>query len=477
MQRVLTNSQMRAADGYTINNLNVAPETLMCRAGVAIADEVRAVADTINAKSIIIACGTGNNGGDGYVCARELKSRGYSVKVYAMDGNFSEDCARERAAYSGECTENLDAEIIVDCLFGTGLNRVISGIYGGVIEKINKSGAFVICADIPSGLNGDNGLVEGCAVKADITVAVAEYKAGYFLNDGPDYCGKVIKKDIGITCPDDNYAQIFTDEDIKKFYPKRKRNSHKGTYGTAQIIAGSARYIGAAALAAEAALKSGCGYVKLNTYQQNRASLAVKLPQVIFNDCVDMSAGCIAVGPGCGTTEELYKTIVSLLNCYNGTLIIDADGLNALTQFGVDALNNKKCSVILTPHVKEFSRLSNLSVDEIASDPITHTCNFAKKYNVTVLLKSAVSVLCDGERIALLHRGNSALAKGGSGDMLTGYACGTAARGVDGFNAVAVSSYTLGLAAEICAEERTEYCVTSKDLIKNLHNAVKRLTD
>lgn len=477
MHKVFTVAQMRAADFYTINELKIPSQTLMCRAGIAVANEVAAIADNINAGKILVVCGTGNNGGDGYVCAALLKKRGYNVAVYAMEGNLSSDCAREKAAYSGGYTEETSADIIVDCLFGTGLCRAVSGKYAETIDKINRSGAYIISADIPSGLNGDNGLVESCAVKADITVAIAEYKTGYFLNDGPDYCGKIIKKDIGITCPEENYAQIYEDIDINKFYPKRKRNSHKGTYGTAQLIAGSERYIGAAVLAAEAALKSGCGYVKLNTYPQNSATLAAKLPQVIFTDDVDFSAECIAIGSGCGVSETLYNTIKTLLNSFNGTLIIDADGLNSLSKYGADVLKDKKCKVVLTPHIKEFSHLSGLTVEKILSDPVTFACNFANNYGVILLLKSAVSVLTDGHRIFILHRGNSALAKGGSGDMLTGYACGTAARGVDGFNAVAVASYTLGYDAEICAGEKTEYCVTSKDLIKNLHRAVKGLTD
>lgn len=475
---ILSVEQMRAADLYTINELKIPSQTLMHRAGLAITNVVSSYAEMVlNTKNVVVVCGTGNNGGDGYVCAEELKSRGYNVFVYAMEGNFSEDCARERSKYTGEYTESLKADVIVDCLFGTGLCRTVTGKYAEVIEKINQSGMYVISADVPSGLNGNNGLVEGCVVKADIVVAIAEYKTGYFLNDGLDYCKTIIKKDIGITCPPHNYAQMYEDCDIKNFYPKRRRNTHKGTYGTAQLVAGSERYIGAAALASGAALKSGCGYVKLKTCTQNRLALASRLPQIIYSEDIDYSAECIAVGCGCGVSEDLYNTIGKLLQLYEGTLIIDADGLNTISKYGINILKNKRCRLILTPHVKEFSRLSKQSVCEIISDPIAHAQSFAKKYGVTVLLKSAVSVLTDGERVVLCQRGNSALAKGGSGDILTGLICGTVARGVDGFNASAVASYTLGLAAEISAEEKTEYCVTSKDLIKNIHLAVRRLTE
>ena len=358
MQRVLTVGEMREADYYTINELNIPSEVLMGRAGSAIADEVAAVATP--SSRVLVVCGTGNNGGDGYVCARELELRGYNVKVYAVSGRLSDDCAREKAAYCGEYSQNIEGDVIVDCIFGTGLSRTVSGECAEIIQKINSSGALVVSADIPSGLNGNSGLAEGCAVKADVTVAIAEYKTGYFLNDGTDFCGKIIKKDIGIVCPRSQYTQIFEGSDIASFFPKRKRNSHKGTYGTAQLVVGSDRYYGAAVLAAEAALKSGCGYVKLNTGANLRPRLAVKLPQIIFNDNMDFSAECIAIGSGCGVSQELYGSVTNLLKSYCGTLIIDADGLNSLAKFGLDALKNKNCNVLLTPHVKEFSRLTGL---------------------------------------------------------------------------------------------------------------------
>ncbi len=474
MFKVLSTADMREADAYTIENLKIPSKVLMERAGCGIADEVAAVAE--KKSNILVVCGTGNNGGDGYVCARELLTRGYNVGVYALDGNFSTDCMREKGLYGGAYADEIAGDIIVDCIFGTGLCRPVSGAVAETITKINSLGAFVVSADIPSGLNGDNGLIEGCAVNADITVAIGEYKSGYFLNDGVDVCGKIIKKDIGIVCPRNGYIQVFEDADIAKFFPARKRNSHKGVYGTAQLIAGSDKYYGAAVLAVEAALKSGCGYVKLNTGINLRPRLAVKLPQIIFNE-VDITADCIAVGSGCGVSRELHNTILNLLKSYSKTLIIDADGLNSLAKFGIGALKNKHCKVIITPHVKEFSRLTNLSVEEILRNPVNLVRCFTKEYGVTVFLKGSVSVLGNGENTYLLTRGNSALSKGGSGDMLLGLACGIAARGVDGLYAVSAASYVLGYTAEICAEEKTEYCVTSNDIIKNLHLAVKRLTD
>lgn len=476
MERVLSNSQMRAADAYTISVRGESPQTLMHRAGEAIADETEKVFKAHVFKSVLVVCGTGNNGGDGYVCAQSLLKRGISVKVYKVDEPSSEDCRLASKNYTGDFANEISGDIIVDCIFGTGLGRAVSGKFAEAIKAINASGAFVICADIPSGLNGDNGLALGCAVKAHLTVAIAEYKLGHFLNDGLDLCGKLVKKDIGILCLDCSYAKIFGNSDMKPYFAERKRNTHKGTYGTAIIVAGSDKYPGAAALACGAALKSGCGYVKLTTAEKVKYSLAPSFPQVIFSEDIDLNANSIALGMGCGASKELYEKIKLILKEYRGTFIIDADGLNALSEYGADILREKTCKVIITPHVKEFSRLTGLSVSEILADPAGTAQVFAKKYKVTVLLKGAASIITDGERTAINIRGTTALAKGGSGDMLSGYMCGLAARRLCTFDAAVCAAYTLGLSAEISSEEKTDYCATSEDIIKNLHFAVMRLT-
>ena len=291
-----------------------------------------------------------------------------------------------------------------------------------------------------------------------------------------DFLTEAEQTELGIKLPDGGSVKIYCPRDIAEFYPKRPRNSHKGTYGSANIIAGSNKYMGAAALAVQTALKSGCGYVKLTTTEKVKTALAAKFPQTIFLEEPDLTSNAIAIGMGCGVTEELYITIKNLLQNFKGALVIDADGLNAISKYGVQILKNKSCSVIITPHVKEFSRLTGLTVESILSNPVSAARDFALSYGVTVLLKGAASVVTDGARTALNIRGNTALSKGGSGDMLSGYMCGTLARGVAPFEAAVCSAFTLGMAAEIAAEEKTEYCATSADIVKNLHLAVKRLT-
>ncbi len=511
MIRLLTNEQMRAADAHTINDLGIPSEELMHRAGVCIADEVEKAVFETGAKSVLVVCGCGNNGGDGYVCASELIRRGHPVQLYQIEGRFSQDLQRERARYTGPYADSLSCgkgDIIVDCIFGTGLGRPVEGRFADVIESINASheeGAYVIAADIPSGLSGDSGQVLGHAVHADRTVAVAEFKYGHFLADGPDYTGKAVKKDIGIVLCDAETAQIYENEDIKSFFPPRKRNTHKGSYGTAQLVCGTDTYMGAAALSSCGALRSGCGYVKLKTTQKVKESLVRRYPQVIFSDATDMNAGCILIGCGSGVSKELYGTISELLRDYSGTLVLDADALNTISKYGVDVLKRHSCSVVMTPHMKEFSRLTGLSVAEISRDPVQAAKDFAEKYKVTLLLKSATSIICEASdavvdsssdtvvdsscdtaagtsksagtafRVAVNIRGNSALAKGGSGDMLAGFTAGSIARGLEPFDACAASSYILGTAAELASADLTEYCVTARDVEKKIPDAIKRL--
>ena len=235
--------------------------------------------------------------------------------------------------------------------------------------------------------------------------------------------------------------------------------------------------MGAAALAVDAALKSGCGYVKLTTSEKVKLALAATYPQVIYLDEPDFSSQSIAVGMGLGISEEVYSLIKNLLLNYRGTLIIDADGLNSLARYGINILREKLCSVILTPHIKEFSRLTGISVEEISKDPKNLARSFSKKYNVITLLKGADSIITDGETLTVNSRGSTALAKAGSGDMLSGYMCGSAARGLAPLDAAVCAAYTMGLSAEISSKQKTDYCATAKDILNNLHLAVKRLTE
>lgn len=473
MQKLLSVAQMRAADDYTINTLKIPSEELMRRAGLSIADEVAAVASAES--EILVVCGSGNNGGDGYVCACELLKRGFRAAVYACGGRLSADCEREKAKFGGTYAQTIGGDIIVDCIFGTGLSREVTGEYADVINAINASGAYVISADIPSGMSGDGGVKLGTAVRADKTVTIGELKTGFALGDGYDLCGAIVKKDIGICLNEGGYACMYGDEDIAKLFPPRPRNSHKGTFGTATLICGSRQYTGSAVLAVAAALKSGCGYVKAVCPDEVKAAIAPNYPQTVFSVQRDLSSRAIAIGMGCGASQSLHGDIESLLNEYSGTLIIDADGLNSLAQYGVEILKNKKCGVVLTPHVKEFSRISGRSIAEILANPVSVAKQFAAGYGVTVVLKSAGTVITDGQNTVINTRGCSALAKAGSGDMLAGFMCGSIARGLSPIEGAACAAYILGAASELAAGECSEYCVTAAEVLAKIPAAVKNI--
>ncbi len=271
-------------------------------------------------------------------------------------------------------------------------------------------------------------------------------------------------------------AYVVDEGDIKECYPARARNTHKGSYGSACVIAGSEKYLGAAALSVSASLRSGCGYVYALVPQNLKYALAVRYPQCIYCDGPEFSASAIAVGMGLGNDEHTYNLICSLLESYKGKLIIDADGLNALATYGKDVLKHTGAQVLITPHMGEMARLCNVKTEETYAQPLNIATDFAREYGVCVHLKSAVSLTCGEEGAFVTVRGNTALAKAGSGDMLSGLICGNAARGISLAKAAVCSQYVLGVSAELCVKNMYEGGVTADEIIKNIPVAVRNLT-
>ncbi len=264
---VLTNKQMREADEYTIKTLGVPSLLLMERAGIALADEAERMTDG----AIVCVCGGGNNGGDGFVCARVLKQRGREVDVVFYAEKQSADCHINMEKWLAEGGELLteipdDCELIVDCLYGTGFKGSLLDADVGTVNAINElkeQGVSVLSADIPSGVNGDSGRVDGVAVQADRTLCIGALKTGVFFGDGIDHAGAITCADIGIELvPYERYAVLSDLELAHSLLPARKRNAHKGSFGKAAIVAGSMDYSGAAFLAASACLRSGAGYTR-----------------------------------------------------------------------------------------------------------------------------------------------------------------------------------------------------------------------
>ncbi len=497
MKYVLTNEEMRLADKYAIETLGTPSLTLMEKAGVALAEKTANLADG----EALCLCGGGNNGGDGFVCARILKNKGFSVDVVCVAEKYSADCLAKKTEWENCGGKTLSAipqkdyAVVVDCLYGTGFHGRLQGEDEKLVLQANtlkRRGVKVLSADIPSGVNGKNGKVEGAAICADETLCIGEIKTGVLLGDGIDCAGRILRADIGIVLPKNQYA-VLTDEEVARtILPKRKRNSHKGSYGRGAIVAGSEAYTGAAYLSAVACLRSGVGYTTLYTPKDILPHYILKAPEIllrasneggryVFNEEIMkelLPYESIAYGMGMGASKEVFKGLKWLIENYEGKLVVDADGLNSLATYGDSSVfAKKKCEIILTPHIKEFARLSGLPVEEILEDSIRAAREYAKKHGVTVLLKNAVSVITNGEEVFLNSTGTSGQAKGGSGDVLSGVIAGLSASGVTPFRAGILGAYLVGRSAEIAEKLVGDYSMTATDLVNYLPQAFLRVAE
>ena len=458
MRWVMTAEEMRACDQATIASIGVPSPVLMERAALAIADEAEKAPVFSRKKKedvhILCVCGTGNNGGDGAAAARILFLKGYSVSLLTL-GN-PDHLTPEMKLQLAACrklslrTEKRPAwkktDIIIDALFGIGLSRAPEGAYAEVIRAINKSGAFVIAADIPSGIDSDSGRHFGEAVKADVTVTMQYEKRGLLLAEGAPFAGHIVRADIGIVPPGKQPVMAVPEEADLLRIPPRNPLGNKGTFGKVLVIAGRKNIGGASVFTGLAAMKTGAGMVRFLTAEENRVILQEKLPEAMLSTYPDEPlkenislaltklrealpwADVIACGPGLGTDELSHALVRAVISEAKVPLILDADALNCLQ--GETSLLKKTSCCILTPHPGEMSRLTGLPVREILADLPGTAASFAGKHHVTVLLKDARTVIASPDgRLFLNLFGNDGMATAGSGDVLTGITAALAARG------------------------------------------------
>ncbi len=488
-------TQIKEAEERAIKS-GVSSTELMQRAGRALASEVLRIMKEKKISDVLFVCGGGNNGGDGFAAARFLELQGVDVAVLCLAGKFSHDCAEEAKKYTGVLFGRIPRRryaLIVDCILGTGLRSAPSGDAAALIEFINGSGAYVISCDLPSGLS-ENGVALSPCVRADRTFTVGGMKNALLLADGADVAGECGLLDIGLSPR--GGAEVWESGDVKALFPPRKSHSNKGNYGSVAILA-TCNILGAPLLAAGAALRSGAGYTdiymtsasvpcedaeKLASLRAadelHRALCAAKYPACRFSfyDGEPIFANAAAFGMGAGVGEGTRNILGELLSGYRGTLVLDADALNTLAlSNSVGLLREKQCSVIVTPHIKEFSRLTGRTADEILAGPIGLAEAFAREYGVTVVLKNNRTVITDGERTAINLAGSPALAKGGSGDALAGLLAGTCARGVPPFEAACAACFLIGRAGELAEQEFGQYCATASDVIEFLPKALMSL--
>ncbi len=493
MLHVVTSDEMRAMDANTINNLKVPSAVLMERAALGIFREVERAAKDRSAR-ILIVCGTGNNGGDGAALARILFIKGYQPELYIVgnETRFSADMAAQMAScrllkvQETAAPDMNEYDIIVDAVFGTGLARDVEGRAAETIMAINESPAFVIAADIPSGISADTGSVCGCAVQANVTVTMECAKAGELLYPGALYTGRLVIEEIGIyddtKLLEENPYRIFalTDDDIGSLLPKRDPSGNKGTFGKVLVIAGSKGMCGAALFAAEAALRSGCGMVKILTEEANRIIVQTALPEALletYERDEDLPAliernlawaDVAAAGPGLGNNSRTRLITEILLATCRLPLVIDADGLNVIGK-DTQLLSRHEGALFITPHMGEMARLTGKKIYELKNDPVGEALAFAGDSGAQVLLKDARTVIADPGGLTFINTsGNAGMAAAGSGDVLTGILAGLLAQGTEPAYAGALAAFLHGRAGDRAKAKCGELSMLASDIIKAL---------
>ncbi len=481
MYRVYSNREAWEEERKVVAS-GVRTRELMERAGEALAKRVALTMDKLMIKEALFVLGSGNNAGYGFAAARILMEKKKKVKVLCMSEKLSPECAIVKIRYKGEILKQIPQEkypLIVDCVYGTELKKPAEGECAKLISMINASGAYIISCDVPSGL-GENGMAFSPCVYADETIAIGCLKNALLLNEGVDHAGEISVADIGVTYQSEG-VEVWEDKDAKAFFPRKQSNVNKGMFGKACIVTSGAR-MGAAMLAANASLRSGAGYTLLRVPERFCLTAATALPSCIvedFNALDDgmLSSDALAIGMGSGVSKGLYSIISQLLTGYRGTLILDADALSVLAEFGLEPLEHKSCEVILTPHPREFARMCNMSVKDVLENSVINAQKFASQYGVTLVFKNNRTLITNGIRTAINFTGSPALAKCGSGDVLTGFLAGTSARGLTPFDAACVACYVFGRAGELAEAEYGQYSPTSSDVAASLPYAIKSLTE
>ncbi len=492
MEAVL-GSLMQKLDKKTQDNIKSI--TLMETAGKKMAD---IILKYYSPKSVLLLCGSGGNSGDALVVGRILLEKGIKVKAFIKSEIKNTDAKVNLELFKGDIINNLDElssyDLIVDGLFGIGLSRELSNEYIDIINKVNNSGIDIVSLDIPSGIDSNNGLSYGAYIKASLLITVEYPKVGLFLNDGIASYKRLEIINIGIMHTNDT-INILSIEQFRGLYKERMRNTNKGSFGKSSIVAGSINYPGASLLSYNALIsfKMGVGYQNLYVISSLYNMYALVHPEIITNKLSEEDghikyneeelndimkhSDSISIGMGMKVSSDLYNSIKYLLMNYDKTLIIDADGLNSLSKYGVDILANKKCKVILTPHLKEFERLSGYSVNEIKNDSINIAIEFARKYDITLVLKSQTTIITDGNRLSINISGNSGLAKAGSGDSLVGILSGICGyfKENDIFINACLASYMLGRIAEKAKEKLTEEAMTISEAVSFIPDVIKEL--
>jgi ADP-dependent NAD(P)H-hydrate dehydratase / NAD(P)H-hydrate epimerase len=461
-----TAAQVRDLDQAAIRTLGNPGYTLMQRAADAAFRVLRARWPQV--RRIVVLCGGGNNGGDGYVVARLARQAGFNVQVLALtEPSGQGDAARAHADWKAAGGTILpapavlpDADVYVDALFGTGLTRAIDGTARRLIEQLNGSGRPVLALDVPSGLDADTGNVLGIAVHATVTITFVAHKRGLFTGAAADHCGELILDTLGL--PETLYtlrtadAHLLDTRGMMRWLPSRPRGAHKGNFGHVLAIGGDLGMGGAIRLAGEAALRVGAGLVSVATRAEHVSALNAARPELMAHAVGDATglepllqrASVIALGPGLGQSDWSRALWHAAIAAGKPT-VLDADALNLLAQEPLSLPANS----VLTPHPGEAARLLGCNTGEIARDRFAAARAIAKRHAAVVVLKGAGSLIAspDGE-VAVCPWGNPGMASGGMGDVLTGVVAGLLAQGLEPWRAACLGVGLHAQAGDLAAQ-------------------------
>ncbi|MBD3289319.1 NAD(P)H-hydrate dehydratase [candidate division KSB1 bacterium] len=513
MQKIVTANEMAQMDKKTIEEIGIPGAVLMEVAGRGITDEIKNILEQVRSKNVVIYCGKGNNGGDGYVIARHLKNAGAAVSVMLAgkkeniqgDALINLQILEKLNIHINEIESIEDIEhpphvdLVVDALLGTGVTGPVKGFYAELIKYINLLGekAAVVSVDLPTGMETDTGNVLGDCVTADATVTMAHIKTGMLFSPAREHTGKITVVDIGIPpeVSTELHGKIYLTEieDIKKRMPQRKPDAHKTSVGKIAVLAGSVGMTGAATLTARSTLQVGAGLTKLGIPESLNTILEQKLTEVMTiplsetdrqsvslranNDIGDLLdwADIIAMGPGLTTHEETVEFVKWILQNADKPLVLDADGLNAL-RGAAHLLKTYKNELVITPHPGELSRLIDKSISDIVTDRINVLREIYKEMNAVIVLKGAPTTVIDKDgAIYINSTGNPGLATGGTGDVLTGIIAGLWAQGLSAIDAAICGVYIQGLSGDLAADELSEMAMTAGDLNAFLPDAIRLL--
>jgi NAD(P)H-hydrate epimerase len=513
--RVLNAAQMREADRRTIEEIGIPSLVLMENAGRQVVSAMEAIHGDLAEHSVAVLCGRGNNGGDGFVVARTLLQRGIDVSVFLVGqiGDVRGDARvnleilgrlgltiveiSDSQAWELHFSEISDCTLIVDAIFGTGLNQPLGGLLETIVADVNGSGIPIVAIDLPSGLSADSHEPIGDSIEAGTTVTLGAPKLSLVLPPAETRAGDIVIADIGIPLDviesvEGARVELLTRSTMRALITPRSADTHKGDYGRVLIVAGSAGKTGAAHLAAVGALRSGAGLVTVATASACLPVVASMAPEYMtmaidetpdgldvdaVDTLLDSAKDVMAIGPGLGQTPGTRGFIQALVDRATVPLIIDADGLNAFAGEPGRLAGREGREVIITPHPGEMARLVGRSIEEVQANRLEVARTFASTHHVYVVLKGHRTLIATPEGSVFINpTGNAGMATGGTGDVLTGVVAAWLAQLLDAEAACKLAVYLHGMAGDLAEADEGEVSMTSADLAAHLGDAILELT-